>query len=79
MKLRGNMSHDPTLTSSAQPEPVVLPSLTDDAVAYIAQNPARRSELAIATFNRSVFVSKDAGRSWTGIALDGATRDADLK
>ena len=64
------------LTAGAKPESVNLPPLKDDAVAYIAQNPARRSELAIATFNRSVFVSRDAGLSWTGIALGGATRDA---
>ena len=29
-----------------------LPSLTQDAVSYIAQNPARRTEYAIATFQR---------------------------
>ena len=67
------------LKPGAKPEPVTLPSLNDDAVAYIAQNPARRSEIAIATFNRSVFVSRDAGRTWAGIALGGVTRDADLK
>ena len=50
-----------------------------DAVAYIAQNPARRSEIAIATLNRSVFVSEDAGRSWTGIALGGATRNSEAR
>ena len=67
------------LEPGAQPEPVTLPPLTDDAVAYIAQNPARRGEIAIATFNRSVFVSKDTGRSWTGIALGGATRNSEAR
>ena len=67
------------LTALAKPEAVNLPPLKDDAVAYIAQHPTRRSELAIATFNRSVFVSRDAGRSWTGIALGGATRNSEAK
>lgn len=51
----------------------VLPRLTDDAVAYIAQNPAARSEYAIATFARSVYLSKDAMRSWQQIASRGKT------
>jgi hypothetical protein len=47
---------------------VALPPLTNDAVAYIAQNPVRRPEYAIATFERSVYLSKDAGQSWKQIA-----------
>jgi photosystem II stability/assembly factor-like uncharacterized protein len=50
---------------------VTLPALTNDAVAYIAQNPARRLEYAIATFERSVYVSKDSGQSWARIAEGG--------
>lgn len=50
---------------------VALPPLTNDAVAYIAQNPARRREYAIATFERSVYVSKDAGQTWSQIADQG--------
>ena len=57
--------------TSVRPESVPIPSLTDDAVAYIAQNPKRRDEFAIATFKRDVFVSKDAGRTWEAIALKG--------
>jgi hypothetical protein len=52
---------------------MALPPLTKDAVAYIAQNPARKMEYAIATFERSVYVSSDAGRSWRQIADRGAT------
>jgi len=48
-----------------------LPPLTKDAVAYIAQNPVAHSEYAIATFGRSVYLSKDAGRTWTAIAERG--------
>ena len=48
--------------------PIALPPLTNDAVAYVAQNPLDPKEYAIATFERSVFVSRDAGRTWTQIA-----------
>lgn len=51
----------------------VLPRLADDAVAYIAQNPAARSEYAITTFARSVYLSRDAGRSWQQVASRGRT------
>ena len=54
-------------------ETLSIPALGEDAVAYIAQNTVQRDEFAIATFKRSVFVSKDRGRSWTQIAKDGAT------
>ena len=50
---------------------IALPSLGRDAVAYIAQNPARRTEFAIATFERSVFVTPDGGKTWTPIAEHG--------
>ena len=52
-------------------EPVKLPELKKDAVAYIAQNPAKRDEYALATFERSVFLSRDGGRTWTPIAERG--------
>lgn len=54
--------------------PVKLPALTEDAVAYIAQNPASRNEYAIATFGRSVYVSKDGARSWSRIAERGSAQ-----
>ncbi|HLB17038.1 MAG TPA: glycosyl hydrolase [Burkholderiales bacterium] len=55
-------------------EEIALPSLGRDAVAYIAQNPARPAEFAIATFERSVFLTSDAGKTWRPIAERGATR-----
>ncbi len=67
------------LEAGATPQALNLPPLKDDAVAYIAQNPVRRAELAIATFGRSVFVSLDAGRSWMPIADAGVTRTPDPK
>jgi photosystem II stability/assembly factor-like uncharacterized protein len=63
----------------AKPETLDIPAMSDDAVAYIAQNPVRRNEITIATFRRSVFVSKDAGRTWTAIAQDGVTRASEAK
>jgi hypothetical protein len=51
---------------------VALPPLKDDAVAYIAQNPANPREYAIATFERSVYISKDAGKTWKQIADRGS-------
>jgi hypothetical protein len=53
---------------------ISLPALTNDAVAYIAQNPARRLEYAIATFERSVYLSKDSGQSWKQIADRGTAK-----
>jgi hypothetical protein len=68
----------PTLSrlavKDAVPIDVALPPLTNDAVAYIAQNPARRLEYAIATFERSVYVSKDGGKTWSRIADRGAAK-----
>jgi photosystem II stability/assembly factor-like uncharacterized protein len=48
-----------------------LPPLTKDAVSFIAQNPVRQGEYAVATFNRDVYISKDAGGSWVAIARAG--------
>jgi hypothetical protein len=68
----------PTLARIAlqggRPETVPLPPLAKDAVAYIAQNPAQRLEYAIATFERSVYISKDGGQSWRQIADRGGAK-----
>lgn len=50
-----------------------LPPMIKDAVAYVAQNPAVNGEYAIATFERSVYVSRDAGKTWKQIARNGKT------
>jgi hypothetical protein len=47
---------------------VALPPLKDDAVAYIAQNPTNPREYAFATFERSVYISMNAGKTWKQIA-----------
>lgn len=51
-----------------------LPALTKDAVSFIAQNPARRGEYAIATFNRNVYLSSDGGKTWKAIAERGEAK-----
>jgi hypothetical protein len=53
---------------------VKLPSLSEDAVGYIAQTPAARSEYAIASFGKSIYLSKDSGRSWSQIADRGKAK-----
>ena len=53
---------------------ISLPPLKNDAVAYIAQNPAQRIEYAIATFERSVYITKDSGQSWKQIADRGTAK-----
>lgn len=55
-------------------ENAALPQLGRDAVAYIAQNPARPDEIAIATFERNVFVSQDRGKTWKEIASRGQAK-----
>lgn len=65
--------HRLALANGAREE-IALPPLGRDAVAYIAQNPARRAEMAIATFERSVFVTNDGGKRWTEIAARGRTQ-----
>jgi BNR/Asp-box repeat len=60
----------------AVPTSVPLPALTDDAIAYIVQNPVRRLEYAIATFERSVYLSKDGGKTWEQIAARGKASGA---
>ncbi|MGQ7957065.1 F510_1955 family glycosylhydrolase [Pseudomonas sp. SP16.1] len=53
--------------------PLGVPDLDEDAVAYLAQNPAQPKEWAMATFKRDVYLSKDAGTTWSAIAKAGQT------
>lgn len=59
----------------ASPVEIALPALGEDAVAYIAQNPQRRQELAIATFKKNVFTSADGGKTWKQLASEGTGKD----
>ena len=49
-----------------------LPQMEKDFVLYIAQNPAKPAELAIATRRKNVFLSPDAGKNWKQIAREGS-------
>lgn len=50
-----------------------LPPLDQDAVAYLAQNPANAQEWAMATLKRDVYLSQDEGKTWKAIAQAGQT------
>jgi hypothetical protein len=43
----------------------------EDAIAYIAVNPERIDEIALATFQRDLYLSSDGGSSWQQIAQAG--------
>ncbi len=53
---------------------IALPKLPNDAIAYIAQNPLRREQYAIATFGKSVFMTDNAGRTWATLAERGLAK-----
>ena len=69
---RPRLAHAPLGEGAATP--VGLPPMREDAVAYIAQNPVARGEYAIATFRRSVHLTKDGGRTWAMIADGGRAK-----
>ncbi len=52
---------------------IALPPLPRDAVGYVAQSPSEPATYAIATFERSVYLSTDAGKTWRQIAERGRT------
>lgn len=54
-------------------EEIATPVAQTDAIAYIAQNLTKRQEFAIATFSRSVYLSRDEGKTWKRIADQGKT------
>lgn len=63
------------MAPTASPQNMPIPEMRDDAVAYIAQNPVRRDEIAIASFKRNVFLSQDEGRNWKPIAQNGVSHE----
>jgi hypothetical protein len=59
--------------ASQQSVSVPPPTLaSDDAMSYIAMNPAQPGTLALATFNRELYLSEDSGETWQQIAQAGA-------
>jgi WD40 repeat protein len=58
----------------ASQQMTALPSPTlaaEDAIGYIAANPVRLDEIALATFSKDIYLSSDRGQSWTQIVDDG--------
>ena len=53
---------------------ISLPPLASDAVSYIAQDPVAPSSYAIATFERDLYVTANAGAQWRQIAQRGRTK-----
>ncbi len=57
---------------SKQVKPLQTPALgTQDAIGYLAVNPVRPDEIAMATFERNIFLSTDGGQTWKQIAHNG--------
>jgi photosystem II stability/assembly factor-like uncharacterized protein len=63
------------MAPGAAAQDIPIPAMSEDAVAYIAQNPVRPAEITIASFKRSVFLSQDEGRTWKPIAQNGASHE----
>jgi hypothetical protein len=62
--------------ASQQSVSVPTPALaSDDAISYIALNPAQPDTLVFATFNRDLYLSEDGGETWQQIAQTGATKN----
>ena len=60
--------------SGLRADALYLPPLGEDATAYVAQNPRKRGEYAVATFKRSVYLTTDEGATWKQIAARGKTQ-----
>lgn len=58
--------------STRQVQERTIPTLaTNDVIGYIAVNPANPDEIALATFNRNIYLSSDGSETWTQIAMEG--------
>jgi len=72
-----SVAEKPALTRlqwhTGQANTLELPTLGQDTVIYIANNPVRPQEWAIATYKRDVYLSADSGKTWKQIAKQGVT------
>ncbi|EGA91025.1 group-specific protein [Planococcus donghaensis MPA1U2] len=59
-----------TITSKKE-EQVTLPNLTQDAVAFISQNPANKDEIGLYTLQGEVFLTQDNGSTWLPLLQEG--------
>ncbi|MBG9567128.1 hypothetical protein ABE38_17315 [Brevibacillus agri] len=54
-------------------EPLSIPNLTEDSVAYFSQNPVDENQMVFATFRNDIYISNDRGLNWKKIADQGKT------
>lgn len=58
--------------ASQQSRSLPIPTVVgDDAISYLAVNPAQPDTVALATFNRDIYLSPDGGQDWQQIAQAG--------
>jgi len=58
--------------ATKQVTPLTAPEISSqDAIAYIAMNPQNADEIALATFEKDIYLSKNSGQSWDQIAVEG--------
>ncbi|MGB6406921.1 MAG: group-specific protein, partial [Planococcus donghaensis] len=59
-----------TITSQKE-EQVNLPNFTQDAVAFISQNPANKDEIGLYTLQGEVLLTQDNGSTWLPLLQEG--------
>lgn len=57
--------------ANKQPRKIRIPVADDDTIVYLAPNPVHEGDLAVATFNRDVYLTRDKGVNWIQIADQG--------
>jgi len=55
------------LASSIEVQMIPIPTMVEDAVAYIAINPSSDEEITIATYKNQIYMSVDGGKAWSQI------------
>lgn len=74
--LAGSVSEEVTLTTfdreTNEQSPLSIPSLNEEnAITYIAVNPQDEKQIAFATAEKDIYMTKDAGETWNQIAEKG--------
>jgi hypothetical protein len=54
-----------------QTEEITIPTLTEDAINYFAQNPEDKNEWVFTTFKKDIYITNDQGDNWLKIADQG--------
>ncbi len=62
--------------ASKQTDELQIPAIAeDDAIGYLAVNPAEPQTIALATFGRNLYLSNDSGETWQQIAQEGKGKE----